>query len=43
MTALLVVCAMALLLLGALVVDLLRQHGVVLQKLHQVDPDSLPE
>ena len=43
MTALLVVCAMALVLLGVLVVDVLRRHGLVLQKLHQLDPDSFPE
>lgn len=40
MTALVVICAVALALAVTVVVDGLRMHGAVLRRLHQVDPDG---
>lgn len=40
MTALVVICAVAVALATAVVVDGLRLHGGVLRRLHQLDPDG---
>jgi hypothetical protein len=40
MTALVVICAVAVVLAATVVVDGLRMHGAVLRRLHQVDPDG---
>lgn len=40
MTALVVICAIAVALAVAVVVDGLRMHAAVLRRLHQLDPDG---
>ncbi|MDQ2728188.1 MAG: hypothetical protein M3Y91_10085 [Actinomycetota bacterium] len=40
MTALVVICAVAVVLATAVVVDGLRMHGRVLRRLHQLDPEG---